>query len=62
MRMMIFCNSLAPRSGRFAESPKQPMIYHDGALPIFAVFHLRYVHHLVRKWLRGDVQLPNAFA
>jgi hypothetical protein len=41
---------------------KQPLIYHDGALPISAVFRLRYVHHLVRKWLCGDVQLPNAFA
>ena len=29
---------------------KQPLIYHPAALPISAVFGLRYVHKLVRKW------------
>jgi hypothetical protein len=30
--------------------PEQPLIHHDNALPISAVFALRYVHTLVRKW------------
>jgi hypothetical protein len=29
---------------------KQPLIHHPAALPISAVFGLRYVHTLVRKW------------
>ena len=29
---------------------KQPLIHHPGALPISAVFHLRYVHTLMQKW------------
>jgi hypothetical protein len=29
---------------------KQPLIHHDHALPISAVFALRYVDTLVRMW------------
>jgi hypothetical protein len=28
----------------------QRLVYHPGALPISAVFGLRYVHTLMRKW------------
>jgi hypothetical protein len=33
---------------------KQPLIYHPGALPISAVFRLRYVHTLMRKWAASE--------
>jgi hypothetical protein len=31
----------------------QRLIHHHDALPISAVFRLRYVHHLMRKWAAG---------
>jgi hypothetical protein len=34
----------------FDGSPKQPSVYHHDALPISAVFALRYAYSLVRKW------------
>jgi hypothetical protein len=42
-----------PRLGsvnRRASGQPQRLIYHHDALPISAVFPLRYVHHLMRKW------------
>jgi hypothetical protein len=34
-------------------SSPQRLIHHHDALPISAVFRLRYVHHLMRKWAAG---------
>jgi len=37
------------KTGRY-RSQKQRLIHHPGALPISAVFGLRYVHTLMQKW------------
>src|SRR5258708_17325367 len=64
-RLTILCNRLpvsrtargvnlpeiaALRSPQVGGSPKQPLIHQHNALPISAVFRLRYVHSFVRKW------------
>src|SRR5476649_562340 len=38
-------------------SQKQPLIHHPGALPISAVFHLRYVHTMVRRWAASGTRV-----
>jgi hypothetical protein len=35
---------------QISRPPQQPLIYHAAALPISAVFQLRYLHSLMRRW------------
>lgn len=35
-------------------SRSQPFVYHRGALPISAVFRLRYLRNVVRMWAAPD--------
>jgi hypothetical protein len=41
------------RRARHGTNLWQRLIHHHDALPISAVFRLRYVHHLMRKWAAG---------
>jgi hypothetical protein len=41
------------RRARHGTDSWQRLIHHHDALPISAVFGLRYVHHLMRKWAAG---------
>jgi hypothetical protein len=49
-RAVTRCGRQGPHGG----SPMQPLIHHFDALPISAVFGLRYVHDLVRKWAASE--------
>jgi hypothetical protein len=53
-------NRKPPEPARYRQQ-KQRLIHHPRALPISAVFGLRYVHTLVRKWAASgayDCQVP----
>jgi hypothetical protein len=43
-------SSSEPKTARTGAAVVQRLIHHPRALPISAVFRLRYVHTLVRKW------------
>jgi hypothetical protein len=51
--VMLWHNSLAGEGSRArpaTDHAPQPLIHHAGALPISAVFGMRYLHILMRRW------------
>ena len=48
--VMLWHNSFAGEGGRHDGAAQQPIIHYAGALPISAVFRMRYLHILVRRW------------